>query len=87
MKISALKNSALLFGILSVLLVFPSCDPFGVKSTGDLITDVEVSGSGDVQVNVAEKLNAEISGSGSIVYKGSPDVHARVSGSGTVKKF
>jgi len=67
MKISSLKNSALVCGILSMLLVLPSCDPFGVKSTGDLITldfnekdfrglDLHVPANAEVRVGDSFKI-------------------------------
>ena len=57
------------------------CFDFWVKNAR-----VEVSGSGKMQVNASEKLDAEISGSGNIEYMGNPDVTIDVSGSGKVKK-
>jgi hypothetical protein len=38
MKTSILKGSALVLGIFSLSLLMTSCDPFGIKSTGDVIT-------------------------------------------------
>lgn len=55
----------------------------------DLIVEeasVNISGSGNIQLNVAKELNARISGSGDIIYKGDPNVKANVSGSGDVRK-
>jgi hypothetical protein len=52
-------------------------------TTGD--ANVTVSGSGDANVNVTDRLTAEISGSGSIDYTGSPDaVDRSISGSGDI---
>jgi hypothetical protein len=48
---------------------------------------VIISGSGNVQVNVKDILDATISGSGDIVYKGNPSVNSQVTGSGRVRKF
>ena len=49
---------------------------------------VEISGSGDAKVNVANELDAEISGSGEIKYKGNPSkVKKEISGSGSVSKI
>lgn len=45
----------------------------------------DISGSGDMRVNVSQKLEAVISGSGSVFYKGTPLVSTRISGSGTVR--
>jgi Putative auto-transporter adhesin, head GIN domain len=46
--------------------------------------DVEVSGSGNCELAVAEQLRARISGSGKVRYKGSPAVSTNISGSGSV---
>lgn len=48
--------------------------------------DVDVSGSGDCELQVHKKLDVRISGSGNVYYKGSPDIKTRVSGSGSVDK-
>ncbi len=47
---------------------------------------VDVSGSGDCELQVHKKLDVKISGSGNVYYKGSPDIKTRVSGSGSVDK-
>lgn len=47
---------------------------------------ISISGSGNIQLNVSQKLNARISGSGDITYKGDPNVKANVSGSGDINK-
>jgi hypothetical protein len=44
--------------------------------------DVRVSGSGNLYLNVEEKLSANISGSGNIHYIGSPQIISNISGSG-----
>ena len=44
----------------------------------------DVSGSGNILVDVARTLNATIAGSGTIVYHGSPAVTQHVSGSGAI---
>lgn len=46
---------------------------------------IGMSGSGNIDVNASESLDAAISGSGDVRYKGSPKVKAKVSGSGTVE--
>lgn len=46
--------------------------------------DVEVSGSGNCELTVAQQLQARISGSGKVRYKGSPAVSTSISGSGSV---
>ncbi|MBT3209219.1 MAG: DUF2807 domain-containing protein [Bacteroidetes bacterium] len=51
------------------------------------IAIVDVSGSGNCEVNVEKSLEAEVSGSGDIEYKGEPkEVNTKVSGSGSIKK-
>lgn len=69
MKISVLKNNALVFGILSMFLVLQSCDPFGIKSTGDLITldfdetdfhGLDLNVPADAEVRVGDEFKVEI---------------------------
>lgn len=45
-------------------------------------SDISISGSGRIEVNVAEYLKARISGSGDIYYAGYPTVNSQISGSG-----
>lgn len=47
-------------------------------------SEIEVSGSGDAEINASKALNADISGSGTVKYKGNPAVNAKTSGSGEV---
>lgn len=54
-------------------------------SVGSLST--VVSGSGSVNVNAEDRINAVISGSGSINYSGNAQIEQRVSGSGRVRKI
>lgn len=50
--------------------------------------EVRISGSGDVEVNVKQALDATISGSGSVSYRGNPNqVNSHSSGSGKVRKM
>lgn len=50
--------------------------------------EVGISGSGGVEINVKDELNANISGSGSVGYKGNPSkVNSHASGSGNVHKL
>jgi hypothetical protein len=50
--------------------------------------DVKISGSGDVEINVKEALDASISGSGSVLYKGNPTrLNSHAAGSGKVRKM
>lgn len=44
----------------------------------------DISGSGNMYVNVAEQLDVKISGSGSIYYIGYPSINTNISGSGNL---
>ena len=48
---------------------------------------IEVTGSGDVGVQVSERLDASVSGSGEVRYSGRPMVTTDISGSGTVERI
>jgi hypothetical protein len=50
-----------------------------------LRADLNISGSGDVEVTVGEHLKARISGSGKVFYAGSPIIDSEISGSGRVQ--
>jgi hypothetical protein len=50
------------------------------------IATVNVSGSGDAVVNVAEDLDAEVSGSGNVEYLGDPTLMSSISGSGDISR-
>lgn len=56
---------------------------FGLESRQ---ADAAIEGSGDVQLAVAERLNARIDGSGDVRYRGSPAVTRAVRGSGSVER-
>jgi Putative auto-transporter adhesin, head GIN domain len=47
---------------------------------------VSTAGSGDVNVNVSEKLDVSMVGSGDVSYKGNPKVSSSIVGSGDVEK-
>jgi Putative auto-transporter adhesin, head GIN domain len=47
--------------------------------------EVDVSGSGNVQLSAAESLDVEVSGSGDVSYRGNPARSVRISGSGSVE--
>jgi hypothetical protein len=47
-------------------------------------TRIQVSGSGDSEVNAVQSLAVEISGSGNVYYRGTPSLSVSVSGSGRV---
>lgn len=57
-----------------------------IKAFGLSTQDCEstISGSGDVEILVSDKLQARISGSGNVRYKGSPSIQSAISGSGRV---
>lgn len=44
--------------------------------------EINISGSGNVELTVLERLDVRISGSGNVYYKGNPTIESRVSGSG-----
>ncbi len=48
--------------------------------------DVSIGGSGNVKINVSERLEVAIAGSGDVEYQGNPSVKETVVGSGEVKK-
>jgi hypothetical protein len=50
--------------------------------------EVRITGSGDVEVNVKNDLDASITGSGSVNYKGNPShINSHATGSGHVRKM
>jgi hypothetical protein len=49
-----------------------------------LETEVEIIGSGNVEVKTLNELDVSIRGSGSVYYKGNPNVRTSISGSGGV---
>jgi len=65
---------------------------FEINGSGDIkafnllanSADVNITGSGDVEVNVSDELNVRISGSGDVLYRGNPRIDTRISGSGRV---
>ena len=67
------------------------CSGSGNIISGELIIDfceVEISGSGNAELQVNKELSAEISGSGNIRYKGDANiVNASTAGSGKIKKY
>lgn len=46
--------------------------------------DITIDGSGDIEINVSEKLTINISGSGNIYYLGTPTITKDVSGIGNI---
>lgn len=67
-------------------------EEYTVSGSGDIYSydllsdtsDVEISGSGRIEISVADYLNANISGSGSIYYRGYPTIDSHISGSGKI---
>ena len=65
---------------------------FRVSGSGDLRAfemearkgQVDISGSGDVEVYATEQLDIAISGSGDVLYHGKPSLNVSISGSGEV---
>jgi hypothetical protein len=56
----------------------------------DLAVDsaqVQISGSGDANVNAKNDLNVRVSGSGDVFYRGRPRLNSKVSGSGEVSSL
>jgi hypothetical protein len=51
-----------------------------------LETSIRISGSGNAEVAVADRLKANVSGSGRVRYKGNPTVDVSISGSGKVER-
>ncbi len=47
---------------------------------------VEITGSGDAELNVSDELKAAITGSGNVRYRGNPHVKTDITGSGNVQK-
>lgn len=47
---------------------------------------VAISGAGNAELNVSDRLEVAISGAGAVSYKGSPELHKRISGFGHVRK-
>ncbi len=65
---------------------------FKISGSGDLrafdltsiFADVNISGSGDMELTALEELFVKISGSGDVYYKGFPIIEIEVTGSGSV---
>jgi len=80
-------------GDISLLSGTAKNEEFRISGSGKLLADAvaaeravtTISGSGDIQLNLSQSLDATISGSGSVYYRGNPTVAAHISGSGTVR--
>jgi len=49
--------------------------------------DIDISGSGNAEVNAAKMLDVEVSGSGNVKYTGNPKISQDISGTGQVIKM
>ena len=49
--------------------------------------EVDITGTGNVEVNVNDQLDVRIDGTGNVYYKGNPIVHADIKGTGSVSPF
>jgi hypothetical protein len=56
---------------------------FGFPLSADQC-DVDISGSGNIEVTAVEDMDVVVDGSGSVFYKGSPIIHEDITGSGRV---
>jgi len=67
-------------------------EEFTISGSGDIYSfdmqsetaDINISGSGNAEVNVAEYMKIRISGSGSVFYLGYPTIDSQISGSGKI---
>lgn len=50
-------------------------------------SQINIEGSGDVELQVSKKLDVEIAGSGNVVYYGNPEVEESIYGSGSLKNI
>ncbi|MEM1326011.1 MAG: head GIN domain-containing protein [Bacteroidota bacterium] len=72
---------------------FANIARFFVRGSGDISAfnleakdvDVEIRGSGDVEVFATDFLKVDIDGSGDVFYKGEPEITLRVDGSGELR--
>jgi len=48
--------------------------------------DIEISGSGNMEIHVTDTLNIDIAGSGNITYDGDPQINRSVAGSGRINR-
>ena len=49
--------------------------------------DANISGVGELSVDVIEKLDTNISGAGEVKYTGTPRINQRISGSGSISQI
>jgi hypothetical protein len=46
--------------------------------------DIDISGTGNCEISVEDRLDVNIEGSGDVYYKGYPDIHQHIQGSGSL---
>lgn len=51
------------------------------------LTDIDITGAGDVEIAVSERLEVHITGAGDVKYVGDPEVHKSITGAGSVTKL
>lgn len=52
-----------------------------------LQAEVQLNGSGSVEIHAAKKLKVDLNGSGDVDYSGNPEVEENINGSGSVSKI
>ena len=52
-----------------------------------LEAEVQLNGSGSVEIHASKKLKVDLNGSGDVDYSGSPEVEENINGSGSVSKL
>ncbi len=69
-----------------------SLEKFTISGSGNIhafdffshTSEVAISGSGNVEINVSDNLDVTVSGSGDVYYKGNPTINTHMSGSGNL---
>lgn len=59
---------------------------FNAFLTESTYANIDLKGTGDCNVKVANKLDAKLSGVGNIIYKGNPEVIQKITGTGKIIK-
>ncbi|MEX1187722.1 MAG: head GIN domain-containing protein [Bacteroidia bacterium] len=94
---AAVQSSAFVNGQISgsgnlIISGNTSAESFKISGSGNirsfalqsLNSVIEISGSGNADVNIENQLSVSISGSGDVRYKGNPSVSSNISGSGNI---
>lgn len=61
----------------------------GIYQAGELsskVANINITGSGEVSVNVQDDMDIHISGAGTVIYRGTPRIRQSISGSGNVTR-